>query len=105
MEETFTKMIEVGWARPEGRFRRVFTDALMPGASPEQMTWVDELMRRSTSTENAVAFRRARMNVDVTDLLPQIAGADPGHALPRRPDQPARRAADGWLRRSPVPGW
>ena len=72
MEETFTKMIEVGWARPEGRFRRVFTDALMPGASPEQMTWVDELMRRSTTTENAVAFRRARMDVDVTDLLPQL---------------------------------
>jgi pimeloyl-ACP methyl ester carboxylesterase/DNA-binding CsgD family transcriptional regulator len=72
MEETFTKMIEVGWARPEGRFRRVFTDALMPGASPEQMTWVDELMRRSTSTENAVAFRRARLDVDVTDLLPQL---------------------------------
>jgi pimeloyl-ACP methyl ester carboxylesterase/DNA-binding CsgD family transcriptional regulator len=72
MEETFTKMIEVGWARPEGRFRRVFTDALMPGASPEQMTWVDELMRRSTSTENAVAFRRARLTVDVTDLLAQL---------------------------------
>jgi len=72
MEETFTKMIQVGWARPEGRFRRVFTDALMPGASPEQMTWVDELMRRSTSTENAVAFRRARMEVDVTDLLPLL---------------------------------
>jgi pimeloyl-ACP methyl ester carboxylesterase/DNA-binding CsgD family transcriptional regulator len=72
MEETFTKMIEVGWARPEGRFRRVFTDALMPGASPEQMSWVDELMRRSTSAENAVAFRRARMDLDVTDLLPQL---------------------------------
>jgi pimeloyl-ACP methyl ester carboxylesterase/DNA-binding CsgD family transcriptional regulator len=72
MEETFTKMIEVGWARPEGRFRRVFTDALMPGASPEQMTWVDELMRRSTSTENAVAFRQARLDIDVTDLLPQL---------------------------------
>jgi pimeloyl-ACP methyl ester carboxylesterase/DNA-binding CsgD family transcriptional regulator len=72
LEETFTKMIEVGWARPEGRFRRVFTDALMPGATPEQMTWVDELMRRSTTTENAVAFRRARMDVDVSDLLPLI---------------------------------
>jgi len=72
MEETFTKMIQVGWARPEGRFRRVFTDALMPGASPEQMTWVDELMRRSTSTENAVAFRQARLDIDVTDLLPQL---------------------------------
>jgi DNA-binding CsgD family transcriptional regulator len=29
-------------------------------------------MRRSTSTENAVAFRQARLNVDVTDLLPQL---------------------------------
>jgi DNA-binding CsgD family transcriptional regulator len=36
------------------------------------MTWVDELMRRSTSTENAVAFRRARLDVDVTELLPQL---------------------------------
>ena len=72
LEETFTKMIQVGWARPEGRFRRVFTDALMPGATPEQMTWIDELMRRSTTTENAVAFRRARMDVDVSDLLPLV---------------------------------
>ena len=72
LEETFTSMIEVGWARPEGRFRRVFTDLLMPGATPEQMTWVDELMRRSTTTENAVAFRRARMGVDVSALLPQL---------------------------------
>ncbi len=72
LEDTFTKMIEVGWARPEGRFRRVFTDALMPGATPEQMTWVDELMRRSTTAENAVAFRQARMDVDVSDLLPRL---------------------------------
>ncbi len=72
LEETFTKMIQVGWARPEGRFRRVFTDALMPGATPEQMTWIDELMRRSTTTENAVAFRQARMDVDVSDLLPLV---------------------------------
>jgi pimeloyl-ACP methyl ester carboxylesterase/DNA-binding CsgD family transcriptional regulator len=72
LEETFTSMIEVGWARPEGRFRRVFTDMLMPGATPEQMTWVDELMRRSTTAANAVAFRQARMDVDVADLLPQL---------------------------------
>jgi pimeloyl-ACP methyl ester carboxylesterase/DNA-binding CsgD family transcriptional regulator len=72
LEETFTKMIQVGWARPEGRFRRVFTDALMPGATPEQMTWVDELMRRSTTAENAVEFRRARMDVDVSALLPLL---------------------------------
>ena len=72
MEEAFIKMVEVGWARPEGRFRRVFTDMLMPGATPEQMTWVDDLMRVSTSTENAVEFRRQRLDVDVSDLLPQL---------------------------------
>lgn len=72
LEETFTRMIQVGWARPEGRFRRVFTDALIPGATPEQMTLVDELMRRSTTADNAVAFRQARMNVDVSDLLRQL---------------------------------
>jgi pimeloyl-ACP methyl ester carboxylesterase/DNA-binding CsgD family transcriptional regulator len=72
LDDTYLQMIEVGWARPEGRFRRVFTDLLMPGATPEQMTWVDGLMRMSTSTENAIAFRRARRAVDVAELLPQI---------------------------------
>jgi DNA-binding CsgD family transcriptional regulator len=42
---------------------------LIPGATPEQMTWVDALMRTSTSTENAVEFRRQRRDVDVTALL------------------------------------
>ena len=72
IEEAFIKMVEVGWARPEGRFRRVFTDILMPGATPEQMTWVDGLMKMSTSTENAVEFRRQRMDVNVGELLPLI---------------------------------
>src|SRR5664279_719969 len=72
LEDAFTRMIEVGWARPEGRFRRVFTDMLMPGATPEQMTWVDDLMRMSTSTANAVAFRRQRRDVDVGELLPHV---------------------------------
>ena len=69
MDEAFTRMIRVGWARPEGRFRRVFTDMLMPGARPEQMTWVDNLMRMSTSTANAVDFREQRRDVDVSELL------------------------------------
>jgi len=72
LDDTFTRMIEVGWARPEGRFRRVFTDMLMPGATAEQMTWVDALMRTTTSTENAVQFRRQRREVDVTDLLTDL---------------------------------
>jgi pimeloyl-ACP methyl ester carboxylesterase/DNA-binding CsgD family transcriptional regulator len=72
LDELYVGMIKVGWARPEGRFRRVFTDMLMPGASDEHMSWVDELMRTSTSVDNAIAFREARQALDVRALLPEI---------------------------------
>ena len=72
LDDALTRLIEVGWGRPEGRFRRVFTDMFMPGATDEQMLWMDELMRRTTSPENAAAYRRARVGIDVTDLLPEL---------------------------------
>jgi pimeloyl-ACP methyl ester carboxylesterase/DNA-binding CsgD family transcriptional regulator len=72
LDETLTKLIEVGWARPESRFRRVFSDMFMPGATEEQMQWMDELMRRTTTAENAVAYRRSRRTIDVRDRLPQL---------------------------------
>ncbi len=72
LDEALTRLIEVGWGRPEGRFRRVFTDMFMPGATEEQMTWMDELMRRTTSPANAAAFRRSRAGVDVRPLLGEL---------------------------------
>jgi pimeloyl-ACP methyl ester carboxylesterase/DNA-binding CsgD family transcriptional regulator len=68
----FVAMIRAGWARPDHLFRRVFTSTFIPGATEEQMCWMDELMRTSTSTENAIASRQARRETDVTDLLAQI---------------------------------
>ena len=72
MDDALTKLIEVGWGRPEPRFRRVFTDMFMPGATEVQMRWMDELMRRTTSTENAIAWRRSRAGIDVRPLLPEL---------------------------------
>ncbi len=72
LDDALTRLIEVGWGRPEGRFRRVFTDMFMPGATEEQMRWMDELMRRTTSPANAAAYRRARGGIDVRPLLPQL---------------------------------
>lgn len=72
MEEAFTQLIRVGWARPESEFRRVFTSLMIPGATQEQMEWLDDLQRVATSTENAIRFRESRHQVDVTDLLPQL---------------------------------
>lgn len=69
LEEAFLQMIAVGWARPESEFRRVFTSMMIPGATPEQMTWLDALQRMATSTTNAVRSRRERSGIDVGDLL------------------------------------
>lgn len=68
----FVAMIRAGWAKPDHKFRRVFTTSFIPGATEEQMCWMDELMRTSTSTENAIASREARRVTDVTDLMPRI---------------------------------
>jgi len=65
-------MTRVGWARPDSLFRRVFTNMLIPGASEEQMRWVDALQRMSTSTDNAVRLRAERHKIDITDLLSQV---------------------------------
>jgi len=70
--ETFLSMTRVGWARPDSLFRRVFTNMLIPGASEEQMRWVDALQRMSTSTDNAVRLRAERHKIDITDLLSQV---------------------------------
>jgi pimeloyl-ACP methyl ester carboxylesterase/DNA-binding CsgD family transcriptional regulator len=72
LEDAFLAMIRAGWARPDSIFRRVFTTAFIPGATEEQMQWMDELQRTSTNTENAVCSRVARHQVDVTSLLPEI---------------------------------
>jgi pimeloyl-ACP methyl ester carboxylesterase/DNA-binding CsgD family transcriptional regulator len=72
LNETFSQMVRVGWARPDALFRRVFTNQMIPGASEEQMRWIDELQRTSTRADVLVAAREARMNVDVTGLLSEV---------------------------------
>ncbi len=71
-EETFRGLIRIGWARPDPVFRRVFTSIFVPDATEEQMRWFDDLQRMSTSTENALASRIGRQQVDIEDELPSI---------------------------------
>lgn len=72
LSEAFQQLIKVGWARPESEFRRVFTSRMIPGATEDQMRWLDELQRVASSAENVSAARRARSKDDAVDLLPQI---------------------------------
>jgi pimeloyl-ACP methyl ester carboxylesterase/DNA-binding CsgD family transcriptional regulator len=72
LDATFEQLLKVGWARPDSVFRRVFTSLMIPGATEEQMRWLDELQRVSVSAENAVAARRQRSKENVVGLLPEL---------------------------------
>lgn len=72
VEDTFGQMIKVGWARPESTFRRVFTSLMIPGATEEQMRWLDELQRVSVSATTAYLSRKQRMVSSADELLPQL---------------------------------
>jgi pimeloyl-ACP methyl ester carboxylesterase len=62
-----------GWGQENPAFRMLFTSRFIPGATPDQMQWYNDLQRRTTSPENAVRIRRANDDIDVTDLLARVS--------------------------------
>ena len=69
LDETFENLIRVGWEQPTPEFRRVFTYLMIPGATEEQMGWLDELQRRAATAEVALLSRRQRRRADATRHL------------------------------------
>ena len=63
-----SQLIKVGWARPDSEFRRVFTSLMIPGATEEQMRWLDELQRV------AVVGRARRRRPAPADARPTSIG-------------------------------
>ena len=70
--ETMNKLAELGWGQENPAFRQFFTTQFIPGGSPEQHHWFNELERISTSPANAGRFMRVFNEIDVVDLLPRV---------------------------------
>lgn len=70
--ETMARLAELGWGKADPSFRQFFTTQFIPGGSPEQHQWFNEMERLSTSPENAARFMREFNRIDVTDLLPLV---------------------------------
>ena len=104
LDETFEQMIKVGWARPDSAFRRVFTSLMIPGATEEQMRWLDELQRVSVVGRERGRRPPAAQRADVDRPAAAARRADAGAALPRRPDERLRGGPLPGVE-SPVPGW
>ena len=67
--KAIVEMARVGWGQQNPAFRQVFTSRFIPGGSPEQIEWWNELCRRTTTPEIATELMLARADVDVTELL------------------------------------
>jgi pimeloyl-ACP methyl ester carboxylesterase/DNA-binding CsgD family transcriptional regulator len=70
--ETMTKLAEIGWGKADPSFRQFFTSQFIPGGTPEQHQWFNELERISTSPQNAARFMQEFARIDVADLLAQV---------------------------------
>jgi pimeloyl-ACP methyl ester carboxylesterase/DNA-binding CsgD family transcriptional regulator len=64
-----TEIIRVGWGADTPAFRRVFTELFIPGGTPQQFAWFDELMRRTTRPEIAARIVEAFGEIDVVSRL------------------------------------
>jgi hypothetical protein len=51
----------------------MFTSLIVPDATHEEMLWFNELERITASAETAIRLLRVIGDIDVTELLPQVA--------------------------------
>lgn len=70
--QTLVNLIRLGWGRDNAAFRQVFTNQFIPGGTPAQHQWWNELERLTASPENAARTLEAFHRVDVTDLARQL---------------------------------
>jgi pimeloyl-ACP methyl ester carboxylesterase/DNA-binding winged helix-turn-helix (wHTH) protein len=70
--EAVVTLMRQGWGQENPAFRQLFTSLFIPGGTPEQMQWFNDLQRITTSPENAVRLRQAVDELDVTGLLPRV---------------------------------
>ena len=70
--EAMLTLMRTGWGQDNPAFRQFFTSLFVPGGTPEQMEWFNELQRKTTSAENAVKLRLVSDHMDVVALLPQV---------------------------------
>jgi len=70
--EALQTLILYGWGQDNPAFRQVFTSSFIPDGTPEQVRWMNELMRVTTSPENATRIQEALSRVDIRDRLHMV---------------------------------
>jgi DNA-binding winged helix-turn-helix (wHTH) protein/pimeloyl-ACP methyl ester carboxylesterase len=72
MARAFLTIMRHGWGDEHSAFMKAFSSVFFPNGSPQQIKWLVDLQRITTSPENAARIRDACDNIDVVDLLPKV---------------------------------
>jgi pimeloyl-ACP methyl ester carboxylesterase len=72
MAQAFLAIMRHGWGDEHSAFMKVFSSVFFPNGSPQQIKWLVDLQRITTSPHNAVRIRNACDDIDVVELLPKV---------------------------------
>jgi pimeloyl-ACP methyl ester carboxylesterase/DNA-binding CsgD family transcriptional regulator len=103
-EPVYRAMIQLAraaWGKDNPTFRQVFTSRFIPGGSPEQLKWFNDLCLNTTTGGAAASLMEARAAVDVTESLVKVRA--PTLVLHARNDE-VIPIAEGRLLASLIPG-
>jgi pimeloyl-ACP methyl ester carboxylesterase len=70
--EAMSVLIREGWGLDAPMFRQLFTSMYVPRATPDQMSWYNDLQRHSATVHDACRLQNAMADIDVSDLLHQV---------------------------------
>ncbi|HVJ29216.1 MAG TPA: alpha/beta fold hydrolase [Gammaproteobacteria bacterium] len=90
-----------GWGQDNPVYRQLFTSRFIPGGTDEQLRWFNDLCRITATAEMAARIMEFRLQIDIADLLPQVAV--PTLVLHARADE-AVPPAQGRLLAARIPG-
>lgn len=66
------ELAQVAWGKDNPTFRQVFTSRFIPGGTPAQLQWFNDLCLKTTTGEVVAPLLRARARVDITDMLEKV---------------------------------
>lgn len=72
MAAAFLAILRHGWGDERSAFMKAFSSVFFPNGSAQQLKWLVDLQRITTSPENAARIRNACDDIDVVDLLPKV---------------------------------
>ncbi len=95
------EMARLGWGKDNPAFRQIFTSRFIPGATEEQISWFNDLCRKTTSPEIAARLLESRGRIEVMALLGKVR--TPALVLHSREDDVAP-IAEGHILAAGIPG-